>query len=181
MLQTVRFFSFLFSLFFMVNFTLLGQENNTKIEWKTFEEVEMLMNEKPKKVIVYFYTDWCGWCKRMDKNIYSNANLASYLNENYYAVKFNAEQKKSVYFNGKKYEVTKVGNRFVNELALSMLQGELLYPATVLLDENYTILNTFTGYMELYKMEPILKYVGDGLYTHTNWDKWFRDFKPSWK
>ncbi len=180
MLQVIKYLIVIVTISFVINYTALAQDSKAKIEWKTFEEVETLMKTQPKKIVVYFYTDWCGWCKKMEKNTFSNPELSNYLNEHYYAIKFNAEQKEPVMFNGKKYSVTKVGNRFANEIAVEMLHGQLGYPATILLDENYTELNTFTGYMEIYKMEPILKYVGEGLYANTEWNKWFRDFKPSW-
>ncbi len=49
------------------------------------------------------YTNWCGWCKVMDRKTYRINKLASYVNEHYYAVKFNAESKDSLVFNNKKY------------------------------------------------------------------------------
>src|SRR5690606_17010397 len=65
----------------------------SSIQWKTFEEVEALMKTKPKKVLIDVYTDWCGWCKKLDKEVYENPMAIQYINEHFYAIKFNAEQK----------------------------------------------------------------------------------------
>ena len=39
-------------------------------------------------VLVDVYTDWCGWCKVMDKNTFSEPNVAKILNENFYPLHF---------------------------------------------------------------------------------------------
>ena len=49
------------------------------------------------------YTDWCGWCKRMDATTFENPAIAKYMSENFYCVKFNAESQKEVTFKGQKY------------------------------------------------------------------------------
>ena len=69
-----------------------------KIQWMSIEEAYALTlsEENPKKIFIDVYTDWCGWCKRMDKATFQNAEVAAYMNANYYNVKFDAEQRESV-------------------------------------------------------------------------------------
>src|SRR5690606_9737843 len=62
-----------------------------EIKWVTFEEALVLQKKKPKKIMMDVYTNWCGPCKKLDKNTFQNTDVAKYVNENYYAVKFNAE------------------------------------------------------------------------------------------
>ena len=40
----------------------------SKIKWISIEEAEKLNKENPKKIMIDVYTDWCGWCKKMDKD-----------------------------------------------------------------------------------------------------------------
>ena len=75
----------------MIPFFLQAQSENTKIKWYTFEQAIKLCEKAPKKLMVDVYTDWCGWCKKMDAETFSNAEIAKYVNEHFYAVKFNAE------------------------------------------------------------------------------------------
>ena len=62
-----------------------------KINWVSFEEAVQLNEKEPRKFIVDVYTDWCGWCKRMDQTTFKNPEVAQYINEKYWAVKLNAE------------------------------------------------------------------------------------------
>ncbi|MBX9950162.1 MAG: thioredoxin family protein [Candidatus Obscuribacterales bacterium] len=46
---------------------------------------------KRKYVLADIYTDWCGWCKRLDRDTFSNPQMMSYLNSKYLCAKVNAE------------------------------------------------------------------------------------------
>ena len=65
--------------------------NAQEINWLTMNEALAKQKEQPKKIMIDMYTVWCGPCKMLDRNTFSNKKLAEYVNANYYAVKFNAE------------------------------------------------------------------------------------------
>ncbi len=67
-----------------------GQGN---VQWITWEEAMELSKTEPRKIVVDVYTDWCGWCKKMDKATFQDEEIVEYINENYYAIKFNAEMR----------------------------------------------------------------------------------------
>ena len=78
--------------------TAASQSHTTsanKMKWYTIEEVQALNEKDPKPILVDVYTDWCGWCKVMDRKTFANADVQAYIQENFYPVKFNAEQKSS--------------------------------------------------------------------------------------
>ena len=149
------------------------------IKWLTIDEVQVAMKKKPKKVYVDIYTDWCGWCKVMDKKTYTNADLVNYVNKKFYAVKFDAEQKESVMFMGKTYEF-KPENR-AHELAVQLLNGQLSYPTTVFLMENFQSPSAVPGYIDVHKMETILTYLGENKYQSQKWEEYMKDYKPGFK
>ena len=72
-----------------LNFTANAQD--TKINWMTMNEALDAQAKNPKKIMMDAYTDWCGPCKMLDKNTFQNPDVVKYVNEHYYAVKFNAE------------------------------------------------------------------------------------------
>jgi len=150
-----------------------------EINWLTFEQAEAQMKVKPKKVLIDVYTGWCGWCKVMDKKTYTNAALIEYVNENYYAIKFDAEQKAPINFKGKKWEF--VAQNKANQLAVELMRGQMSYPTTILMDENFENAQPVPGYMEVFKMEGILKYVGGNNHKKMDWNDWQRSFKAEWK
>ena len=55
-----------------------------------------LTEENPKKIFIDVYTDWCGWCKRMDNTTFKDSVMVKFLNDNFYCVKLNAEQKEDI-------------------------------------------------------------------------------------
>src|SRR4051794_24314566 len=74
-----------------------------KVQWLTISEVRAAYSKNPKPILVDVYTGWCGWCKVMDQQTYSNASVADYINDKYYPVKFDAESRDTVEWNGNKY------------------------------------------------------------------------------
>ena len=72
----------------------------------TIEEAYALTTaeESPKKIFIDVYTDWCGWCKRMDKATFQRPEVATYMNEHFYNVKFNAEQKEDIEILGNNFK-----------------------------------------------------------------------------
>jgi len=133
-------------------FTVPSNENTDPpaseeaINWLSWEEAMIAMEESPKKIFIDVYTDWCGWCKRMDKNTFSYPEIASYINENFHAVKFNAEQREPITFKGKKYEFIPGGRRGIHGLAYTLLNKNASYPSFVVLDSNLNRQNIIKGY-----------------------------------
>ena len=62
------------------------------IKWYTWDEAIALNAKNPKKIFIDLYTEWCGYCKKMDANTFKDPEVAKYMNEHFYAVKFDAEQ-----------------------------------------------------------------------------------------
>ena len=58
--------------------------SDKEITWLNFEQVAELNKKNPRKVIVEVYTDWCGWCKKMDKTTFQHPEIIKYINQNYY-------------------------------------------------------------------------------------------------
>lgn len=158
-----------------------SKENDStkeQIHWMTMEEAEQKMQEQPKMVLVDVYTSWCGWCKVMDKKTYTNPALIQYVNEHFYAVKFNAEQKETIHFMGKDWSYDKQ-NR-VNQLAIDLLHGRLSYPTTVIMGQNFKSAEPIPGYLEVPVMESILKFFGDNNYLHVSWPDYKKNFVNTW-
>ncbi len=86
----------LFTLFTVFLFSQLVAQEKTKIEWLSIQEAMALHKENPKKIMIDVYTDWCGWCKRMDATTFQDEKIAKYISENFYAVKLNAEMKDTI-------------------------------------------------------------------------------------
>ena len=128
----------------------------TTVKWYTIQEAFTLTKTEPKKIIIDVYTDWCSWCKVMDKNTYENQIIAAYLNDKFYPVKFNAEQKEDVVVNGTTYKFVASGSRGYHELAAALLNGQLGYPSTVFLDEETRMIQPVQGYLQPRQFDEII-------------------------
>ncbi|MCB0705052.1 MAG: DUF255 domain-containing protein [Saprospiraceae bacterium] len=146
------------------------------INWMTWEEAVAASKENPKKIMVDIYTDWCGWCKRMDTNTFQTAAIAEYVNEHYYAVKFDAEQKGDIEFNGKTYRFINNDRRGYHELAAELTKGRLGYPTTVFLDEQLSVIQSIAGYKSPEDFEAIITYFGGDFHRKMPWDKYRQSF-----
>ncbi|MEQ9230222.1 MAG: thioredoxin family protein, partial [Cyclobacteriaceae bacterium] len=87
-------------IFFLFLIAFGFNANSQEIQWVSFEEAVELSKKEPRKLLIDLYTDWCGWCKRMDRDTYSQPEIIKAINENFYAIKFNAEQPEPVEFAG---------------------------------------------------------------------------------
>lgn len=113
------------------------------------ENKEAIATKKmfPKKFFIDIYTNWCGWCKRMDASTFKDPVIVNYLNEHYHPVKLNAEMKDTVMFNGRTFFNSNPGaKRSTHTLAASLLDSRLSYPSYVILDENLARSMIFPGY-----------------------------------
>ena len=157
---------FLFlGLIWMILTPAFSQNNTEKVKWYTVEEAEKLAGKNPKKWLVDVYTDWCGWCKRMDMETFSHPVIAKYINENYYAVKLNAESRESITFNGTTYKYMEQGGRGYQELAVSFLNGQMSFPSIAYLNDDLQLLGAVPGYKTPQTMEPLLNYIVENKFT----------------
>jgi thioredoxin-related protein len=144
-------------------------ETHTHINWVTMEEAAELANTKPRKVLVDVYTDWCGWCKRMDKATYEDEAVVKYINEHFYGVKFDAEQREAVVLGGRTFNFrSDAGRRGVHELAVAMMDGKMSYPTTIFFDEKLQRITPLPGYQGPKDMLAILHFMKDEVYKNSS-------------
>ena len=163
--------------------------NAQKINWVTVEEAQELMKKQPRKVIMDVYTVWCGPCKMLDKNTFGNADVAKYINENYYAVKFNAEGDKSVTFQGNtytnpNYDPAKSKRRNAQHQFARYLSVRA-YPTMVFFDEDFKVIAPISGYLLPKQIEIYLKLFKTDKYKEVNskedWEKYQKEFVNEFK
>ncbi|MCY4418996.1 MAG: thioredoxin fold domain-containing protein [Cytophagales bacterium] len=128
-----------------------------EIKWLSIQEVESNMAREKRKVFVDVYTDWCGWCKKMDRTTFLDEDIIDYLRVNYYSVKFNAESKEEISFANKTFKfVSGGGSKGYNQLAAALTQGQLSYPSFAILDENLKLIKVIRGYHDAKQLKKVL-------------------------
>jgi thioredoxin-related protein len=148
-------------------------ETGTASKWYTWEEAVELNKTKPKKILVDVYTDWCGWCKRMDKGAFVDTDVTKYLNDNFYPVKLNAEQRENIVFGRDTFNFVDTGNgKGIHTLAYALLDGKMSYPTIVYLDEQYRRIMISPGYKESGDLLKELKFAKEEQYNKTSWEEY---------
>ena len=172
--------SLLFILFIFSVSALQAQE----IKWMSMNEALAAQKKDPKKIFVDAYTEWCGPCKMLDKNTFSNKDVAAYINKHFYAVKFNAEGNEVITFKDKVfknpgYDPERKGRNSVHQFTQAM--GVSAYPTMVFFDENAGYLSPVSGYLTPEKLEIFLKIFATDDYkkvkTEEEWEKYQKEFE----
>lgn len=154
-----------------------GQSENRSIKWYTIEEAEKLLNNSPRPIFIDTYTDWCGWCKKMDKETFTDPVIVELLNNKFYPVKFDAEGKEKVTFLGQTFvNDGKYGN--AHQLAVALLQGQLSYPTVVFLtsDNGKIGVSPVPGFRQAGEMETLLSFFADKSYQTKTWEEYQKSY-----
>jgi thioredoxin-related protein len=154
-----------------------GPPEDSPVKWITFEQALEKSKTEKRKIFIDVYTDWCGWCKVMDKKTFTDPQVSKLLNEKFYAVKFNAEQRADVNFNGTVFKFIESGHNGYHQLAAALLNNQLSYPTVVFLDEDFKMVQPVAGYREAPEFHKIAQFIGEGFYKTVKWE----DFQKTYK
>ena len=160
---------------------------NAQVKWMTIEQALKAQETKPKKILIDFYADWCGPCKIMEKNTYNHPIIAEYLNENYYAVKFDAEGKESISIYGKTFSNPnwkQSGKR--NALHdFTKFMNVNAVPSIVFLDEQSMPITILQGAFTAKELEPYIPFFANDEYkkiqNREQWESYQKKFKSKIK
>ncbi len=152
-------------------------EANDKTRWMTLQQVSDSLQKQKKPVLIDLYTDWCGWCKVMDKKTYANKKVGAYLGEKFYAAKVDAETRGAITWKGKTYTFNQ--NYRTNDFAVYLTKGQLSYPTTVIIPVDGEP-QAIPGYLTPPELELLVKYFGDGHERKMAFEDYQKGFKSSW-
>jgi thioredoxin-related protein len=138
--------------------TFLPAEVTTKasagsITWNKYDAGLKLAAKSKKPIMVDFYTDWCGWCKKLDKNTYTDTAVANYLNSHFVSVKINGESRENL----------DLPTGPSNGLNVARSFGVKGYPCIWFLNADGSRINNLSGYRPPDIFIYYLKYVGEGI------------------
>ncbi len=154
-------------LFFAINLFACAQKKKEKatgkeIQWHSYADIETINAKKKKKIFVDVYTDWCGWCKKMDASTMTDPKVIEYMNKKFYAVKLDAESSKIVTYRGKQMTERELAARIFKATG---------YPTTVYLDENENLLQPLSGYLDAPTLDKVLHFYGEDKFKSQSWEQ----------
>jgi thioredoxin-related protein len=143
---------------------LVSAEAQDKIKWYSIEEAVQLASENPRILVIDVYTDWCGWCKRMDRETFSDPAVVELMNTHFYPVKLDAEGKEDVVIGDRTFKFVDNGRRGYHEIAAVVAKGRLSYPTISYVDGQGRVLEASPGYKTADQFKMYLAYYKDEAY-----------------
>ena len=134
------------------------------LTWKTLPEAIRAARDSHKKILVDVFTDWCTWCKKMDKEVYGVDQVQSYLTEHFELVKINAESEKKHEFRDGVFTEKQISAAFE-------VDG---YPTTLFLTSEGELITSVPGYLKQKTFLAILEYMQGDHFKNTNWEQFSR-------
>lgn len=136
-------------------------QTETKISWITFEQLDDSLRNKPKKVFIDFYTEWCTYCRKMDKQVFTNTHVIALLNSAYYPVRMDAETIDTIRFDGQAFinRLASDKRKRIHELAmlLASRNSQFTPPTLIVLNENFELEGRYFEYLSSKRLIEILK------------------------
>lgn len=120
------------------------------VRWHGYEEGLALAKKENKKVFLYFWADWCGYCEKMEKETLSKKEVASILNKRFVPIKLNSDAEQRL-----------ASQYFVRGL-----------PTTWFLTDAGEKISNLPGYVDPDMFVPILRYIDSNSYKNMS----FKEF-----
>jgi uncharacterized protein YyaL (SSP411 family) len=139
-------------LFVLAVITIMAtsMKSSEEIKWMDFNQGYELAKKKNKIMLVDVYTEWCGWCKRMDRDAYAKPEIAELVGKDFIAIKFNPEIEGVTYtFEGKSY----TGPQLAQVISNNQING---YPTTIFMNPKAKTSEIMVGYKNAEQLKPIL-------------------------
>ena len=138
-----------------------GSPDGDELVWKSFANARMDAKESKRKVLVDVYTSWCGWCKKMDRDVYANADVRKYLDEHFELAKLDAESAAK----------QKIDDGEFNGRDIAKSMGVSSYPTTVFFTDTGEMITAVPGYIDAPTFLRVLEYVHGEYYKNQSWNE----------
>ena len=130
-----------------------------EIKWTNFNDVTDSVKTNPKPVLIFVTADWCKYCKMQTNSTFSDSTLVKELNENYYCIKLNEQEKNDITFMNRTYKyVTTANGTGYHQLAhlLSKQNGESTFPSTLFLNSNLNFIGKLNGFVDTKTLKNVI-------------------------
>lgn len=140
------------------------KNNPAAVNWHKYDEGLKLAEKENKKVMTFFYTDWCGYCKKMFKYTFEDEKIKKILDKSFISIKVNGESRNKLLVNK--------GN--ITERDLASQYGVRVYPVTWFLEPDGEKLSPMVGYRTAEEFANVLNYLAGDWYKKISFDEYLK-------
>jgi thioredoxin-related protein len=126
-----------------------------EVKWEKISDGLKNGVTQKKPVLIFFYTEWCIYCKKMDSEVFNDSEISEYMNQNYISVRLNPE---------KESETIEIMGEKISPAQFMAYTGSNGFPTTLILDEEKKPVTTLPGFIEKETFLPILKFLSEKCY-----------------
>lgn len=123
-----------------------------RVPWQGFDAALADAKGGKKYTFVSVYTDWCGYCKQLERTTLRDEAVVKELASHFVSVKLNAESDKRVTWKGKS----------LSEAELAEQWGVSGFPTLVFLNSEGEVIGSYASYAEAELMVNLLTYISSG-------------------
>lgn len=156
------------------------EEEKPSVNWLSMEELMQKFKKKPKKMLFNFYADWCNGCKIMQKTTFTDPAIVEYINENFYAVNFDATSNESIQFLSDELKGAKDNKTPFHQFFMVLTQNKPMLPTLIMMNETPKMTLNLPFYRTPEDLAPLLQYYGEEkLQKEMTWKEYLESLKNS--
>ncbi len=154
-----------------------SKDADGEVDWLTYNQGMDKMNEEPKKLILFFNSEYNNSSKLMKHSVFKHPVIADYMNKEFHCVELNYDTQDTLLM---------LGNIFVNQgdqlgyphqLTIALLQPEIRMPAMVFINDDFTLIHALRGYYPPKVIERYLAFISKNLFIEGNWEDFNESFE----
>ena len=133
------------------------------LDWYPFEEALERAKVNKKKIIVDVYAQWCPWCRRLQRDVYTDEEVRAYVEEHFVLTRLDAENvEDSLDFK----------NFTLTQAELSAGLGAEGFPTTVFLSSDSEYITRLPGFVEAPDFLHVLGYIGSNAFVEQSYEEY---------
>lgn len=139
---------------------MAGSSYAQEADTLTFQQVDSLQKMEQKPVLVFIHTTWCRYCEAMEQTTFKNREVRELLEEKFYFIRLDAEEKQAIFLNGRRFQYRPTGaGTGQHELAqeLGSQEGKVSFPTLCFLSPENEIIYQQAGFTSAKQLVEILK------------------------
>ncbi len=125
------------------------------VTWSGLSEGLSNAESEKKPAVIFFYTEWCVYCKKMDSEVFADREVFQYMNENFISIRVNPEQNR---------ETIEIMGEKISAAKLMSYTGARGFPTILFFDSKKKPVTTLPGFVEKKMFLNILKYLKSECY-----------------